>query len=58
MLKEVRSKLDSKANTSETYEQFIRNSEEDFGMGHPSFELYTLDELEKYIEWLDYLWTK
>jgi hypothetical protein len=42
----------------ETFRDFIRNSEEEFGMEPRDLDVMTDEELHKYLEFLDYLWTK
>ncbi len=42
----------------ETYRHFITTSEEDFCMDHADIDHMTDDELNKYIEFIDFLWTK
>lgn len=43
---------------TQTYREFIRQSEEEFGMANEPIDLYPDDEINMYIEELDYLWTK
>jgi hypothetical protein len=42
----------------ETYREFIRNSEDAFEMEHMDIDSLDEEELNKYLEFLDYLWTK
>ena len=58
MLGDVGIKLSCKANEDENFLAFIRNSEEAFGMEEKDVFSMELEELDSYIEWLDYLWTK
>lgn len=43
---------------TETPREFIRNSEEEFGMKPADIDNMPEDELNGYIEFLDYLWNK
>ena len=46
------------ANNLETPRQFIRNSEKEFCMSPVDIDRMDVEELNEYIEFLDYLWTK
>ena len=46
------------SNNIQTFREFIRESEDQFGMCEEPIDLYSSDELSDYIEELDYLWTK
>ena len=43
---------------TDTYREFIRESEKEFGLKHEPIDDFTDTELEKYIEWLDHIWDK
>lgn len=43
---------------TQTYREFIRESEEEFGLEYRDLESMTDKELNDYVEYLDYLWTK
>lgn len=43
---------------TQTYREYIRECEEEFGLEHERLEEFEGHELEQYIEFLDYLWTK
>lgn len=43
---------------TQTYREFIRESEEMYGFEHRDLESMTDEELNKWVEFLDYLWTK
>ena len=45
------------ANT-QTYREFIRQSEEEFGINHVDLDKFDDKKLNDYLESLDYLWTK
>lgn len=47
-----------KADNTQTYREFIRESEDMFGMCHEPIDMYSDDELVDYIAELDYLWEK
>jgi hypothetical protein len=42
----------------ETFREYIRNSEEEFGMAPAPLDNLTDEELNKHLNFLDYLWTK
>lgn len=46
------------AKNTQTYLEFIRESEDTFGMNHKKFEAYTIKEIKDYINFLDELWNK
>lgn len=46
------------ANNTETYRDFIRSSENEFCMEPRDIDTMTDQELNEYIEFLDYLWDK
>lgn len=52
------SKIVEHATNTETPRQFIRNSEVEFGLTHSDIDNMTDKELNRYIEFLDYLWDK
>jgi hypothetical protein len=52
------SKLIEGVTNNETPREFIRNSENEFGMKHSDIDNMSEDELNGYIEYLDYLWEK
>lgn len=54
----VKTKLSEQCNPDETYEQFIRSSEKEFGLEPAYLEVFELEDLAKYIGMLDYLWEK
>jgi len=43
---------------TDTYREFITQSEDEFGLKHEPVDDFTDTELEKYIEWLDHIWDK
>lgn len=43
---------------TQTYLEFIRESEKEFNMKKADFEKYSDEELTEYFEFLDYLWEK
>jgi len=51
-------KLACMANNKENFFQFIRCSEKEFGIEEADVFSMKLNELESYIEFLDYLWDK
>ena len=55
---EVREYLNKKANDEETFKDFIRYSENYFGMKEKALFLMTLDEVKDYVNFLDDLWMK
>ena len=50
--------LDEKVNAEETRLQFIRDSEEQFGMKHENLDKYDIFLIDEYVKFLDYLWEK
>jgi len=66
MDKAVQEKLNQRCNFDtlsvimpvENYLDFIRSSEYEFRMEEKSFERITIEKLNEYIDFLDYLWTK
>jgi hypothetical protein len=44
------------ASNTETYREFILNSEDEFELEHSDIDTMTEEELEDYIEYLDTLW--
>lgn len=52
------SKLIEGVKNNETPRQFIRNSEKEFGIPEANLNVMSEDELNGYIEHLDYLWDK
>jgi hypothetical protein len=42
----------------ETFREYIRNSEDEFGMEHEDIDNFDDEKLNEYLEFLDYLWTK
>jgi hypothetical protein len=42
----------------ETFREYIRNSEVEFGMEHMDIDNFDDENLNEYLEFLDYLWTK
>lgn len=46
------------AENNETYRNFIRTSEDEFGMEPRDIDNMTDKELDTYFEFLDYLWDK
>jgi hypothetical protein len=42
----------------ETFREFIRNSEEEFGMEHRNLDNLGDEKLNEYLEFIDYLWNK
>ena len=43
---------------TQTYREFIRQSEQEFGMKEAPIDKMTDEALNEYIEFLDYLWDK
>lgn len=43
---------------TETYRQFIRDGEEEFNLPQMPIDEMEVDDLNKYLDFLDYLWTK
>ncbi|MEY8001583.1 hypothetical protein AB8U03_15545 [Clostridium sp. Mt-5] len=50
--------VESKAKNTDTYREFITQSEDEFGLKHEPIDDFTDIELEKYIERLDHIWEK
>lgn len=50
--------VEKETTNTETYREFIRNSEQEFGMKKLDIDNMTDKELITYIEAIDYLWTK
>lgn len=46
------------ATNPETPREFKRNSESEFGMKHADLDNMSESQINKHIEFLDYLWTK
>ena len=46
------------AENSQTWREFIKESEKEFGMANIDMDTFTEYELNKYIEFLEYLWEK
>lgn len=46
------------ASNTETYREFIRNSEENFEMDKADIDSMDDKSLNDYVEFLDYLWSK
>lgn len=46
------------ATNTQTYHEFIRESEEELGLDPRDLLTITDEQLQEYVEWLDYLWTK
>jgi hypothetical protein len=42
----------------QTYREFIRESEDDFGLDEMDLDNMSDEKLHEYLEFLDYLWTK
>jgi hypothetical protein len=55
---EVRDYLSKQANERETYKDFIRNSEEYFGIDKRPLFFMTLEDVKEYVDFLDNLWLK
>lgn len=45
-------------NNTETYREFITSSEEEMGIDPADIDNMTDEELNKYFEFIDYLWEK
>lgn len=58
MNNEVLTFLNTKCNDKETFKDFIRNSEDEFGMDKKPLFMMTLDDVKDYVDFLDYLWEK
>lgn len=50
--------VEKEATNTQTYKEFIRESEKEFGLQHESIELYTSVELQGYLRFLNELWDK
>lgn len=50
--------IEDTATNEGTFREFIRSSEEEFGLQNLDIDGMTDEELNDYIEQLDYLWTK
>ncbi len=50
--------VEKEATNTQTYKEFIRESEEEFGLQHETVELYTSVELQEYLGFLNKLWDK
>jgi len=50
--------IENESENTQTIREFIRESEEQFGFTKDVLEKYTDNELKRYVEELDYLWTK
>lgn len=50
--------LDEKVNEEETRRDFIRASEEEFGMKRESLDEMTVEQIKTHFDFLDYLWEK
>ena len=46
------------ADNTYTYREFIRESEKEFGFPNQPIDTFTDEELQKYLDDLDYLWDK
>ncbi|UZQ49829.1 hypothetical protein [Clostridium kluyveri] len=46
------------AENTQTYREFIRQSEDEFGIEHVPIDEFTDEELEDYLNFLDELWDK
>lgn len=46
------------AKNADTYREFIRKSENEFGIAHVPIDEFEDDELQEYLDWLDELWDK
>jgi hypothetical protein len=54
----VKIKLNKKCNESETFLDFIRDSEKEFGLNEKQFNTCTIKDLNIYIDFLNELWNK
>ena len=54
----VKAYLDEKVNSEETRREFIRASEEEFGMEHENLDEMTIEQIDTHFDFLDYLWEK
>lgn len=50
--------LDKPVNDNETLREYIKNSENELGMDPSEIDTMKDSELNEYIEFIDYLWTK
>lgn len=50
--------VEEHADNTQTFREFIRESEKEFGMAWVELESLSEKELNDYIGFLDYLWTK
>lgn len=50
--------VESNAKNTQTYREFIRESEIEFGMGEEPIDMYGDLDLEEYLEELNGLWDK
>jgi hypothetical protein len=55
---QVCKRLNEKVNEQETLLDFIRDTEKEFKLSENSFYTMDIEELEKYIDFLDRLWNK
>ena len=55
---DVREFLSSIANEDETFENFIRNSEEVFGIEEYPLRSMKIEHVKEYVNFLDDLWNK
>lgn len=49
---------ENKATNTETYREFIRESEKEFGIGFSNLDLMSEEKLQSYLDFLDELWSK
>ena len=56
----IKAVIDDKicTNNKQTYREFIRESEIEFGMKAEPIDSFNNKEFNDYVEFLDYLWTK
>lgn len=52
------SMIEEGATNTQTPREFIRSSEEEFGLEHLNIDGLTEEDINDYIDLLDYLWTK
>lgn len=50
--------IENDCNNKETFRQFIRTSEDQFGMDNADLDSMSDEQLDQYVEFLDYLWDK
>jgi hypothetical protein len=50
--------IEEETTNTQTYREFIQQSENEFGMEPQNLDSMTQEELNKYLNFLDYLWTK